>query len=237
MTPFFRRIRQKLANDNKFLKYSRYAIGEILLVVVGILIALQINNWNEHRKAQKQEYQMISQLLEDAKTDSIFYDSRLTLFKNQLNSYEALINYCDKLDFNDDSMRFSQGQVPFTMAASQSNIMSNKNEYTTIINNEIKNSLRDYTISYSYITKAIDLHTDIVGNELYELTKKSNLELDFNEINIHSFASICDDENITGRLQLCYSNTRNTLEQTERFLKDNKKLITVCKAYLNDKTK
>jgi hypothetical protein len=50
MTPFFRRIRLKLANENKFLKYSRYAIGEIVLVVIGILIALQINNWNEENQ-------------------------------------------------------------------------------------------------------------------------------------------------------------------------------------------
>jgi len=50
MTPFFRRIRHKLANENQFLRYSRYAIGEIVLVVVGILIALQINTWNEQRK-------------------------------------------------------------------------------------------------------------------------------------------------------------------------------------------
>ena len=50
MIPFFRRIRRKLANDNQFLKYSRYAIGEIVLVVVGILIALQINTWNDRKK-------------------------------------------------------------------------------------------------------------------------------------------------------------------------------------------
>jgi len=50
MINFFRRIRKKLADDNKPLKYMRYAIGEIALVVVGILIALQINNWNEERK-------------------------------------------------------------------------------------------------------------------------------------------------------------------------------------------
>lgn len=50
MINFFRRIRRKLAVDNKPLKYLRYAIGEIVLVVIGILIALQINNWNEERK-------------------------------------------------------------------------------------------------------------------------------------------------------------------------------------------
>ena len=50
MIPFFRKIRFKLAKDNQFFKYSRYAIGEILLVMVGILLALQVNNWNEDRK-------------------------------------------------------------------------------------------------------------------------------------------------------------------------------------------
>jgi hypothetical protein len=44
MLPFFRRIRKELADDNQTLKYARYAIGEIVLVVIGILIALQINS-------------------------------------------------------------------------------------------------------------------------------------------------------------------------------------------------
>ncbi len=52
MIPFFRKIRKKMADDNKPLKYMRYAVGEIALVVIGILIALQINTWNENRKAQ-----------------------------------------------------------------------------------------------------------------------------------------------------------------------------------------
>ena len=53
MINFFRKIRKQLADDNKPLKYLGYAIGEIVLVVIGILIALQINNWNEERKEQK----------------------------------------------------------------------------------------------------------------------------------------------------------------------------------------
>ena len=47
MIPFFRKLRKKMADDNRPLMYMRYAIGEIVLVVEGILIALQINNWNE----------------------------------------------------------------------------------------------------------------------------------------------------------------------------------------------
>jgi len=47
MIPFFRKTRKNLADDNKPMKYMRYAIGEIVLVVIGILFTLQINNWNE----------------------------------------------------------------------------------------------------------------------------------------------------------------------------------------------
>ena len=54
MIKFFRKIRQKLLTENKFSKYLIYAIGEILLVIIGIFIALQINNWNELRKSEKQ---------------------------------------------------------------------------------------------------------------------------------------------------------------------------------------
>lgn len=57
MIKFFRRIRQKLLEENRFSKYLLYAIGEIILVVIGILIALQINNWNlteQDRKTEKE---------------------------------------------------------------------------------------------------------------------------------------------------------------------------------------
>jgi hypothetical protein len=53
MIPFFRKIRKKMADDNRPLKYMRYAIGEIVLVVIGILIALQINNWNEGKNQKR----------------------------------------------------------------------------------------------------------------------------------------------------------------------------------------
>jgi hypothetical protein len=73
MLKFFRKIRQNLLTENKFSKYLIYAIGEIILVVIGILIALQINNWNEVRKF-KDEVNKVTQVL-----NYEFSDNRIVL--------------------------------------------------------------------------------------------------------------------------------------------------------------
>jgi hypothetical protein len=78
-------------------KYLKYAIGEIVLVMIGILLALQVNNWNEYRKSKTQELNLTKQLLEDAKADSVFFESRITfqkirdtLFNNLLNLHKQI---------------------------------------------------------------------------------------------------------------------------------------------------
>ncbi len=62
MTRFFRTLRQRLLAESRVSKYMLYAIGEILLVVIGILIALQIDNWNELRLKQQDEYVLLEEL-------------------------------------------------------------------------------------------------------------------------------------------------------------------------------
>jgi hypothetical protein len=69
MIPFFRKTRKKMADDNKPMKYMRYAIGEILLVVIGILIALSINNWNQNRNEQNKIKEYAVSLIQDLEAD------------------------------------------------------------------------------------------------------------------------------------------------------------------------
>jgi hypothetical protein len=87
MINFFRKIRKKLADDNKFFKYSRYAIGEIVLVVIGILIALSINNWNEEVKADKEakdaRKKYLFSIYKDLKNDIKSIDDNLDTFSVQ----------------------------------------------------------------------------------------------------------------------------------------------------------
>lgn len=71
MLRFFRSIRQKLLANHKIGQYLKYAAGEIILVVLGILIALQINNWNENRKEKAAIKTHLLNLVEDLKSDSI----------------------------------------------------------------------------------------------------------------------------------------------------------------------
>ena len=69
MIKFFRKIRQQLLSENKFSKYLIYAIGEISLVMIGILLALQVNNWNESRKDSNQYKKYLNGLTLDINAD------------------------------------------------------------------------------------------------------------------------------------------------------------------------
>jgi hypothetical protein len=71
MLPFFRKIRYSFAKDNQFFKYSRYAIGEIVLVVIGILIALYINSWNQKRIERNKEVVYLTEIRKNLVQDTL----------------------------------------------------------------------------------------------------------------------------------------------------------------------
>ncbi len=79
MIKFFRHLQYKLMSENKTGKYFKYAIGEIVLVVIGILIALQINNWNNNRNDRLKEKQLLINLRQEFKTnlDELKFDQQI----------------------------------------------------------------------------------------------------------------------------------------------------------------
>jgi len=78
MIKYFRHIRQRLVIENRFSKYLLYAIGEIILVVIGILIALNINNWNENNKSKKDQHYVLTEVLKNLKEDAVLVDEIIT---------------------------------------------------------------------------------------------------------------------------------------------------------------
>ncbi len=101
MIKFFRKIRKKLAAENKPMKYLRYAIGEILLVVVGILIALQINNWNENRKERLTEIKYLKNLRYDLQNDSTDLIEFISIRLGQTNAAQKLLTHAKLNQFDD----------------------------------------------------------------------------------------------------------------------------------------
>ncbi|MEQ8239667.1 MAG: DUF6090 family protein [Cyclobacteriaceae bacterium] len=86
-----RKIRRKLiSTDNKFITYLLYAIGEIVLVVVGILIAVSVNDWNEEIKTRKQLKETIIALKADLAMDTVLIHQRLPEIKEQYQLNESL---------------------------------------------------------------------------------------------------------------------------------------------------
>jgi hypothetical protein len=98
MIKFFRKIRQRLLTENKFSKYLLYAIGEIILVVIGILIALQINNWNEYRKDRNREQAILNNLQIDFQTNIRNVNDAISNF---MVAYEASANLLEIITADD----------------------------------------------------------------------------------------------------------------------------------------
>ena len=94
MIKFFRKIRQKMLTENKFSKYLIYAIGEIVLVVIGILIALQVNNLNEKSKTHEFEIKMLKEI-EIALTDDLNHfqimSERMLKLKENADAFVSII--------------------------------------------------------------------------------------------------------------------------------------------------
>ena len=101
MLKFFRRIRRQLLSENKLNKYLLYAIGEILLVVIGILIALAINNSNEARKIRSKELNYLENIKDDLKITIKEIDLFISTRNSQIESAKKVLDHYNGKPIND----------------------------------------------------------------------------------------------------------------------------------------
>lgn len=98
MIKIFREIRQHMLNENKTSRYFKYAIGEIILVVIGILIALQINTWNENRKATNEEIKILKALHADFKVSKDRIEETMSWQQKVIDYSIILMNIHERQD-------------------------------------------------------------------------------------------------------------------------------------------
>ncbi|WGK65861.1 DUF6090 family protein [Croceiramulus getboli] len=99
MLKFFRHIRQRLLSENRFSKYALYAIGEIILVVIGILIALQINDWNQERLDARERNVIVNGLHAEFKQNKIQVQNIVKTYQASKNNGVTLMNYIGQEEF------------------------------------------------------------------------------------------------------------------------------------------
>ena len=115
MIKFFRKIRQNLLLEGKTGKYLKYAVGEIVLVVIGILIALQINNWNEDRKATNKLHNYTQKLINDIVSDTVNLNTLINKGKKRQLEIETYFEYFDSGNKTLDKLLDSANQVDLTL--------------------------------------------------------------------------------------------------------------------------
>jgi hypothetical protein len=164
MINFFRKIRQNMLTENKFSKYLLYAIGEIILVVIGILIALSINNWNTQRLNKNEEQSYLKAIKADIKKDSLLLAYLIKDIDVQLTILEKLKN-----ELPSDSTNIKQNEqftssllttFPFIPEKATIDELKSSGKLNLIANKQIKDSLLLY---YNYIeTSIFNLNTSLI---------------------------------------------------------------------------
>jgi hypothetical protein len=170
MIKLFRNIRKNLLNEGKTTKYFKYAIGEIVLVVIGILIALQINNWNEGRKESNLELETLSGLYNDIANNKIKIDKMISSDSIIITGNQHILSLLqdDNSSFN-DTLQFSFGNIN-----RYDIFFPQKMAYETLKSKgllTIKNdSLRKQVIELYDETYLINSHISDLKSEIYSNT-------------------------------------------------------------------
>lgn len=150
MLKFFRNIRKTLLNEGKTSKYFKYAIGEIILVVIGILIALQVNNWNEGRIEQKKIKQYAKSLIDDLTNDiNMMKESRYQAQKKHeyIDSLRSYISQTPTTELSSTFLWLVAHDImykPYNWHRSTLNELKSSGGLSYIINDSLKKKIVAY---------------------------------------------------------------------------------------------
>jgi len=147
MIKFFRKIRQKLLSENKFSRYLIYAIGEIVLVVIGILIALSINNWNESEKQKSKEIEILTSMSALLGKDQNSIEKIIPYNKRIRNSIDIILERLNSDLPYQDSLKYTFGNtITYWFYYTKTSVFENlKSEGVNLISNK---SLRQEIIDF-----------------------------------------------------------------------------------------
>jgi hypothetical protein len=249
MIKFFRKIRQKMLTENKFSKYLIYAIGEIVLVVIGILIALQINNWNAERKVEKEEIGILNNLLESlysAKEQSdieIYEENKLkeslivALGKNSNKSELSINTIPDSLFYH--ILWNSNPSVPVLSSYSD---IKNTGKIGVIKNRKIRESFANLELTLTELTSLImdrlivqqTRIDDILINDVNFVRLLKSMEPTFNIDNEsqNNYNLILTNKKTRNLLALKLGLTYSAIKNRQEFGEEIDKLIQQIKAEL-----
>jgi hypothetical protein len=164
MIKFFNKIRQNMIKENKVSKYLLYAIGEILLVVIGILIALSINNWNELRKQKAKETELLTYVLENIRTDSTSIDKVIS------NTIEIIQVHKDLVMTVNGEMNSEDLKNIDLIRRSEPNILitktNNPNLANEVLNQNLKKKVLEYFLRIDRANFILKNHNAIIENEV-----------------------------------------------------------------------
>ena len=156
MLQFFRKIRRQLLTENKFNQYILYAIGEILLVVIGILLALQINNWNESNKNNALQINYMKGLISDLDYDIRSYSLGIEEIDRHRASADALLMcYKDNTTLPDSVLIEHMSNMVIISRFDHRNTVMDDMKSAGRLNLISSDSIRQRIISYYNLARAV----------------------------------------------------------------------------------
>jgi len=165
MIKFFRKIRQRLLSQNKFSRYLLYAIGEIILVVIGILIALNVNNLNESRKKDAKVIEALKEVHRDLSDDIIESNRWIPGYSRE----DSIINILMTKQLSVGDFTGNQGFMYALTAASNYDLTINDNGYKLLMTNS-DNITKEYQPLVKSLNKIyIEDKNDLEDSEEFSL--------------------------------------------------------------------